>query len=58
MAQVKFSEQELRILARLGARARLEEIERERQSILKAFPDLANVSAPARRSLRRQMTAA
>ena len=36
---------QLQRLARLGARARLDEIEAERQSILRAFPELAGVAS-------------
>jgi hypothetical protein len=61
------SRNELNSLARVGARARLAELEGERQSILRAFPDLsggrrgrpskATTAAPARRRRRgRQRT--
>lgn len=37
----ELTREQLQRLARLGARARLDEIEAERQSILRAFPGLA-----------------
>ncbi len=63
----------LRRLAKLGAQARLEQIEMERRAIIAAFPDLArgggtpgrpraaqaeSPQAPARKRRRRRMTAA
>lgn len=39
----ELTREQLQRLARLGARARLDEIEAERQSILRAFPGLAGV---------------
>jgi hypothetical protein len=41
----KLSQAELHRLARLGAHARLEQIEAERRAILRAFPGLALVAA-------------
>jgi len=58
------SKQELSRLARVGAEARLEEVERERKLILKTFPDLASSGSSARptaateRRKRRALTAA
>lgn len=64
------SRNELNGLARVGAQARLAEIDRERQSILRAFPDLsggrrgrpakkrAAAGVRARRGRRRAMSAA
>ena len=57
------SKKELTRLAGVGAKARLEELDRERELILKTFPELCEspeatptTSAPKRR--RRKMTAA
>jgi len=42
----ELDKEQLQRLAHLGARARLAELEAERLSILKAFPDLAPTAAP------------
>jgi hypothetical protein len=42
---VELDKEQLQRLARLGARARLAELEAERLSILRAFPDLAPTTA-------------
>ena len=47
------SREELNRLARLGARARLEELRREEAAIRRAFPDLVRGSAAARPRRRR-----
>jgi hypothetical protein len=47
MAATQLRGEELQRLARMGAATRLEQIERERLSILRAFPDLAR-RRPAR----------
>lgn len=43
------SKQEFSHLAKVGAQARLEELERERELILKTFPDLSSSSSTAPR---------
>ncbi len=55
------SKQDLSRLAKVGAQARLEELARERELILKAFPELGHLgpttSARPKRRARRRMTA-
>ena len=43
--------EQLRRYARLGASARLADLERERQEILRAFPELRNERSPGTRAL-------
>jgi hypothetical protein len=44
----ELSTEELKRLARLGAAARLEQLEAERLAILRAFPGLASAARPKR----------
>jgi hypothetical protein len=71
---IELTKEQLERLARLGAQARLDELEAERKAIVRAFPALArgsrattaqadagagaNSAAPTRRRGRRKMTAA
>jgi hypothetical protein len=49
--------EQLQRLARLGARARLEELRREEAAIRRAFPDLGGGAGRARTPARRRRTA-